>query len=62
MTNYSLKSYLQIIFFINKNKTTNQLRNAFWNKWPLRAFLKPLTEYLFLIKMGRSFHNFGAAV
>ena len=29
MTNYSLKSYLQIIFFINKNKTTNQLRNAF---------------------------------
>ena len=29
MTNYSLKSYLQIIFFINKNKTINQLRNAF---------------------------------
>ena len=75
MVNYSLKSYLQIavnnltkvinlkvyfLFFMKRIKTINWLENAFWNKCVLRAFLKALTEGIFLIIRVRSFNNLGA--
>ena len=74
MVNYSVKSYLQIavnnlikainlkfyfLFFMKRIKTINWLGNAFWNKCVLRAFLKALTEGIFLIIRVRLFNNLG---
>ena len=73
MVNYSVKSYLQIavnnlikvinlkfyfLFFMKRIKTINWLGNAFWNKCVLRAFLKALTEGIFLIIRVRLFNNY----
>ena len=53
MTNYSLKSYLQILRYEN---------NKLAGKRFLRAVSKALTEDTFVMKRGRSFHDQGANI